>query len=245
MEGIVRSLIVFKEQSMVNSRTFFCLVGNEVSGGRHHPPSASNQSGVYVLVVSIQFPSPTCWRFQHLQNSSKIFLCVSLEWEGFPDSSVGEECACNAGDSGSISGSWRFAGERIGYPLQYSGLENSMYIVYVHMYIREGNGTPTPVLLPGKSHGQRSLVGCSPWGHTELDTTERVHFHFHICIYTYICILIYTNICIMYSPWGHKELDMTEPLSLSLEWEPGLSPKAALWFLGFSFLVSATPLFLH
>ena len=31
---------------------------------------------------------------------------------------------------------------------------------------------PTPVLLPGKSHGWRSLVGCSPWGHTELDMTE-------------------------------------------------------------------------
>ena len=31
---------------------------------------------------------------------------------------------------------------------------------------------PTPVLLPGKSHGQRSLVGCSPWGRQELDTTE-------------------------------------------------------------------------
>ena len=40
---------------------------------------------------------------------------------------------------------------------------------------------PTPVLLPGKSHGWRSLVGCSPWGHKEPDTdkTERLHFHFH------------------------------------------------------------------
>ena len=37
---------------------------------------------------------------------------------------------------------------------------------------------PTPVLLPGKSHGRRSLVGCSPWGHEELDTIERLHFHF-------------------------------------------------------------------
>ena len=37
---------------------------------------------------------------------------------------------------------------------------------------------PTPVLLPGKSHGQRSLVGCSPWGHKESDTTEQLHFHF-------------------------------------------------------------------
>ena len=35
---------------------------------------------------------------------------------------------------------------------------------------------PTPVLLPGKSCGQRSLVGCSPWGRWESDTTERLHF---------------------------------------------------------------------
>ena len=42
---------------------------------------------------------------------------------------------------------------------------------------------PTPVLLPGNSHGQRSLVGCSPWGRWELDTTERLHFHFSLsCI---------------------------------------------------------------
>ena len=39
---------------------------------------------------------------------------------------------------------------------------------------------PTPVLLPGKSHGWRSLVGCSLWGHEELDTTEQPHFHFSL-----------------------------------------------------------------
>ena len=33
--------------------------------------------------------------------------------------------------------------------------------------------------LPGKSHGRRSLVGCSPWGREESDTTEQLHFHFH------------------------------------------------------------------
>ena len=37
---------------------------------------------------------------------------------------------------------------------------------------------PTPVLLPEKSHGRRSLVGCSPWGCEESDMTERLHFHF-------------------------------------------------------------------
>ena len=42
---------------------------------------------------------------------------------------------------------------------------------------------PTPVLLPGKSHGQRSLVGCSPWRRWGLDTTEGLHFHFSLsCI---------------------------------------------------------------
>ena len=42
---------------------------------------------------------------------------------------------------------------------------------------------PTPVLLPGKSQGWRSLVGCSPWGRAESDMTERLPFHFSLsCI---------------------------------------------------------------
>ena len=39
---------------------------------------------------------------------------------------------------------------------------------------------PTPVLLPGESHGRRSLVGCGPWGCEESDTTEQLHFHFSL-----------------------------------------------------------------
>ena len=39
---------------------------------------------------------------------------------------------------------------------------------------------PTPVLLPGKSHGRRSLVGCSPWGCEESDMTEQLHSHFSL-----------------------------------------------------------------
>ena len=49
--------------------------------------------------------------------------------------------------------------------------------------IRRRLWQPTPVLLPGKSHGWRSLVGCSPWGCYESDMTERLHFHFSLsCI---------------------------------------------------------------
>ena len=59
--------------------------------------------------------------------------------------------ACNAGDPGSIPGSGRSPGEGNGNPLQHSCLE--------------------------KSHGGRSLIGHSPWGRKESDTTEQLHFH--------------------------------------------------------------------
>ena len=48
------------------------------------------------------------------------------------------------------------------------------------MYLPSSQWHPTPVLLPGKSHGRRSLVGCSPWGHEESDTTERLPIHFSL-----------------------------------------------------------------
>ena len=48
---------------------------------------------------------------------------------------------------------------------------------YICIYIyRRRRWHPTPVLLPGKSHGRRSLVGCGPWGCKESDTTEWLHF---------------------------------------------------------------------
>ena len=49
--------------------------------------------------------------------------------------------------------------------------------------LRRRQWHPSPVLLPGKSHGRRSLVGCSPWGRKESGTTERLHVHFSLsCI---------------------------------------------------------------
>ena len=68
---------------------------------------------------------------------------------GFPDSSAGKESACNAGDLGSIPGLGRSPGGRHGNLLKYSCLENPQE--------------------------QRSLVGYSPWGHKESDTTERLN----------------------------------------------------------------------
>ena len=47
-------------------------------------------------------------------------------------------------------------------------------------HLRRRQWHSTPVLLPGKSHGRGSLVGCRLWGRTESDTTERLHFHFSL-----------------------------------------------------------------
>ena len=73
---------------------------------------------------------------------------VSLLPIGFLGGSDGKESSCSAGDPGSIPGSGGSPGKGNGYPLQYSGLENP--------------------------HGQKSLVGCSPWGHRESDMTEKL-----------------------------------------------------------------------
>ena len=68
---------------------------------------------------------------------------------GFPGGSEVKASAGNAGELGLIPGLGRSPAE--------------------------GNGNPTPVFLPGESHGRRSLVGCSPRGHKGWDTTERLH----------------------------------------------------------------------
>ena len=53
---------------------------------------------------------------------------------------------------------------------------------------------PTPVFLPGESHGERSLVGYSPCGHKELDMTERLHFHFHFIRFSIVTVPVYIPI---------------------------------------------------
>ena len=91
---------------------------------------------------------------------SAVYSSVSILWHcpslrlGLPDGSEVKASAWNAGDPGSIPGS-----EKIPWRRQWQ---------------------PTPVLLPGESHGGRSLVGYSPWGRKESETTEWLHFHFSL-----------------------------------------------------------------
>ena len=71
----------------------------------------------------------------------------SLRLRAYPGGSDRKESACNAGDPALIPGWGRSPGE--------------------------GNGDPTPVFLPGESHGQRSLAGHSPWSCKELDLAAK------------------------------------------------------------------------
>ena len=66
---------------------------------------------------------------------------------------------------------------RLSRPLWYV-IKPMMWYLIKQLMILYATRHPTPVLLPGKSHGLRSLVGWSPWGRWESDTTERLHFHF-------------------------------------------------------------------
>ena len=92
---------------------------------------------------------------------------------GFPCGSAGKQSTCNVGDLGLIPGLGRSLGEGKGYPLQYSGLENSMDCIHgVAKSQTQLSNFHFPIFLLGKSHGQRSLAGYTPWGHKELDTTE-------------------------------------------------------------------------
>ena len=61
-------------------------------------------------------------------------------------------------------------------PMRLQRVGHDFFIDYTPFWRRQWH--PTPVLLPGKSHGWRSLVGCSPWGC--LETTERFHSHFSL-----------------------------------------------------------------
>ena len=65
-----------------------------------------------------------------------------------------------------------------GVAASWTRLSGFAFTFHFHHWRRQWH--TTPILLPGKSHGWRSRVGCSPWGGQELDTTEQLHFHFSL-----------------------------------------------------------------
>ena len=118
-----------------------------------------------------------------------LYSVKSQDLLGFPDSSVGKESACNAGDPGLIPGSGRSAGEGIGYPLQYSwaSLEAqlvknppAMWETWIWSWVGKipwrRERLPTPVFWPGEFHGLVQGVA--------KNQTRLSDFHFHFLFMT-------------------------------------------------------------
>jgi len=156
------------------------------------------RGGSVILVASIKWvesvntPQPldacTSW-LPDLEMSSPLvahegaaepYLYLRNTWWGFPDSVVGKEPACNAGDPGYIPGLGRYPGEGIGYPLQYScaslvaqlvknptAMWETWFDPWVGKIPWRRERLPTPVFWPREFHGLYS-----PWGPKESDTTE-------------------------------------------------------------------------
>ena len=111
---------------------------------------------------------------------------------GFPDSSVGKESTCNAEDHSSISGSGRSAGERIGYPLQYSWaslvaqlVENPPAVqeTWVWSLDWEDPLQKGAVTLSNTLAWRIPWPVYSLWGRKESDTSERLSLSVFICFW--------------------------------------------------------------
>ena len=128
-------------------------------------------------------------RFPALQADS-----LPLSHLGSPDSlqdpiwGIGKEICVGISASLMVSWSWLVFG-RVSCKFnawdRMSHINNQrrvklLFLIKAEVEARRRQWRPTPVLLPGKSHGRRSLVGCRPWGCWGLDTIEWLHFHFSL-----------------------------------------------------------------
>ena len=111
----------------------------------------SSKSSTLMLTFILPFWLQYLTGYKVVSHCGLIYIFLMTNDIDFPGGLDSKESAYNAGDLGSIAGSGRSLGEGNGNPLQYSCLENPR-------------------------HGPRRLVGYSPWGHKESDTTERLHF---------------------------------------------------------------------
>ena len=116
---------------------------------------SSLKNGILVSVTEAELSEALLFQAKPwstgLSSPSELALTLGSH-EGFPGGSDGKESVCNARDPGSIPGSGRSPGER----------------------------QPTPVFLPGESHGQRRLMSYDPWSRRESDTTERQTLSFPV-----------------------------------------------------------------
>ena len=127
----------------------------------------------YSVVISALEPSD--FSIHVYPFSSLLFFSVMV-YRGFPDSSVGKESACNAGDPSSVPGSGRSPGEGLGYPLQYSWVSLMAWLVKNLPAMQE---TPVWFLGLGRSSGAEK------------------GFYKHV-----LYVIIYNHICYTLNIWS-------------------------------------------
>ena len=120
----------------------------------------------FIWLISFRYPQSSSMLLQVAR--LYLFLWLSSITLGFPVGSRIKNPLANAGDVDSTPGLRRSPAERI----------------------------PTPVFLPGKSHGQRSLASYSPWGCKELDTAERLNNTNNSIIIHYVHLYITSSLFI-------------------------------------------------
>ena len=125
-------------------------------GTRGRKRSSLRFPPLHLLYLVLRFhssaPSPKDLSFLHHRQLARGNW-LSTNYLGLSGGSAGKKSACIGRDLGLIPRLGRSPGE--------------------------GNGNPLPVFLPGEFHGQRSLVGYSPWGHKELDLNEQLTLSWH------------------------------------------------------------------
>ena len=169
--------------SLLRDRTHVSLIAGEFfTTEPRGKPRVAPDSKMRLSFVSQVSPWRVCWNmdswghprdFNATGLVKALRICISNWFSGLPDSTVGKESVCNAGDPGSIPGLGRPIRERIGYPPQYSWaslvaqlVKNlpAMWETWVQSLgwedPRRRERLPTPVFWPGEFHGQYS-----PWGH--------------------------------------------------------------------------------
>ena len=118
--------------------------------------------------VAISFSNAWKWKVE-VKSLSRVRLAAT-PWEYSPGKNTGVGCHCPLHQMALVVKN---------PPAQCTRCKRCRFDPWVRKITWRRTCQPTPVFFPGKSHGQRSLVGYSPWGHKESDTTEQMNTHTH------------------------------------------------------------------
>ena len=158
------------------------LVGCCLWGGTESNVIEVTQQQQQQEVLKVLFDNSFLFRIMRVHFNSNYLVVLAIMLQTFFKNQINEKESWQILGAFSVSLAGLFIIPRLRI-ITITGLQKTPCINTLLVYFRRRQWQPTPVCLPGKFHGRRSLVGCSPWCRQESDTTERCHFHFSLsCI---------------------------------------------------------------